>query len=358
MVAAAQESGNGRLAVTHRHEGNAQAAVVSLPDGILLFGSAASESAESDLPELETYAWQLSRNGNVLLMGRPSLVSISSDLIRRDLVSDEEIVIHPPVEGELIASTAQLTETGDTVIFQYRAKDATDHRNLKLGIWQAGSSQHLIGDASLGIAAFALSTQGVITYVALPLTEEAGATRVYMTDIAGSEPRQIATLPSDPPLAINPLTTQMTLSDDGDRVSISTSEASAALAPIRYRSFGIDVESGDVFEYSSIDANLGASSLSPDGAMVALFDADTRTIVLSPFDQPSERQSLTPPLEVYPDRGVVWSPDGNHIAYGGLADQGGLQVFTVGVDGSDPMQVTRFDEGLWNTSFSWGLNGR
>lgn len=357
VMAAAQESDEGRIAVTYRDGGSAQAAVVSLSDGSLLFDSANS-TTESGLPVLEAYAWQLSRDGNILLMGRLTPLTITSELVRHDIESGEELVISPPVEGELITSTAQLTETGDEIVFQYRAQDATDHRNLQLGIWRGDSSRHFIGDATLSTVAFALSTEGTVAYVALPLTDEAGAARIYVTDTDGNEPRQVASLPTDLPLAINPLATHMSISDDGHRVTLSIAEESAASAPTRYRSFGINTETGEVLEFGSPDASLSASSLSPDGIMVALFGTDTRSIALSSFDQPLEQQPLSPPLEVAPERGVTWSPAGNHIVYGGVTNQGGLQAFTAGIGDSDPAQVTSFDQGLWNTSFSWGHNGR
>lgn len=292
-----------------------------------------------------------------MLLHRLSVTSISGELVRHDLESAEESIIEAPGTAELIASTARADRTGGRIVHIYRAADATDQRNVALGLWQDGTSRPFAGDASEGIIAFALAPDGTVAYLALPLEPEDAIPALFVTHLDGGDVRSIGTLPTDVVLAANPASTSIAISDDGSRVSVSVPERTEIMSPVRYLSFGIDVDSGDAVENTVENAGgengVAASSISPDGSTVVLFDVAQRQLIAVDFGDPGSARAVGPRLGVGIDRPVAWSRGGSHVAYGDLAAEGGYQAFARPVHGGDPTQLTSFEEGLWNSSLSW-----
>jgi Tol biopolymer transport system component len=136
---------------------------------------------------------------------------------------------------------------------------------------------------------------------------------------------------------------------------VSTPERSEPIAPIQARSFGIDLSTGDAHAYpADQNSGLDATSISPDGTRVVGYQPETGQLMLADFGDPGSLRPLGAPLQVAPDRPVAWSPDGAHIAYGNVVGGAGFQAFALPIAGGDPVQLTDFEEGLWNGAFSWG----
>lgn len=223
---------------------------------------------------------------------------------------------------------------------------------MLLGLWQDGASLPFAGEPTLGIVAFALAPNGTFAYVALPLTVEGAAPEIYTGSLDGGAAERVATLSTDTTLVLNPTATSMTISADGARIALSTPEQSEPTTAVKTRSFGIDLSTGHTYAYAGGDFGLDDASISPDGSKIVLFEPDGRQLMIAEIAEPSSLRQLGAPLQVSPGEPVAWSPDGTHMAYADLGPAG-HQAHVRSVDGGDPVQVTTFEGGLWNSAIRW-----
>ena len=349
----AQADVGGRMSVTYRSAGNAQAAVVEPSTGTIVFDSASVAAQDPAIPTLGTYVWDLAADGSAALLHRMTIMNMAGELVVLDLESGDERIVTPPAAAQLIASTARLDATGDRVVYQYRTDDAPDQRNLMLGLWQNGTSQPLAGDPATGIVAFAVAPSGSLAFLAVPLGQEDAAPAMYTGDIDGGSFTQVAALDTGAPLALNPASTSVTLAADGGRAAISVPQVGEPTEPIRTHNFGVDLQNGDVFVHGTVDGSASKASISPDGSTVVLYDSNGSRLIAADFSDPNSVRALGPVLSGGLDRPVAWSPDGSHIAFGELAEVGGYQATVFPVAGGTARPVTSFEEGIWNAAFVW-----
>jgi serine/threonine protein kinase/WD40 repeat protein len=100
-----------------------------------------------------------------------------------------------------------------------------------------------------------------------------------------------------------------------------------------------------------------APVVSPDGKWIFCWlyeDNKTKIAIVSFTDGRMMRKFDLPPGLSARNR-LSWMPDGKAFAY--IADRGGISnIFAQPIDGSDPMQITRFSSGML-FSFAWSRDG-
>lgn len=349
--ALAQHDLSGKLSTTYRHGGTAAAAVVSLADGTLVY---VTPEPDSDVVHAGEFAWHMSADGSVILLERTDPTSAASGLIHHVLATGVETPIEAPHGGSAIPSTARVDSSGDRVVFLYHPAGSESTRMQMLGIWEGGTVRPLAGDPNVGIFAFALGADGALVYVARPTAPEDAPPELFATHLHDHrEVRSMGPIPTELPLVIDSSTTSLTVSADGGRIAFSTAERLPPVTQPRFVSFGMDLERGTAFPYTEGDRSGHRASISPDGNTVILLDTEGLRLISVPFDDPDAAAIFSDPIGGGLDRPVAWSPDGSHIAYGGLSSEGWHQAFVRPVDGGDPIQITSFDEGLWNGSLTW-----
>lgn len=133
-----------------------------------------------------------------------------------------------------------------------------------------------------------------------------------------------------------PFAGQLSISSDGKRLLFQTTNSTNSL---HRGTFDAAKETITIDEKPILDGSLliRMAAPSPDGSMIA-FSTEGREDVFVMLSDGTDIRQLTD--DIYRDRGVTWSPDGQKIAFYS-SRSGDYQVWTIRPDGSDLTQVTK-----------------